>query len=142
MGMGNTLEGNEDITKLVDYLKSNITSEKYLVAVQSATGTASQIIINTGESVMTLGGFSGSDQILTLDEFKELVNKGEIRYVITGGQGRGGNNEIMSWVQENGVLVPESKWDNSKTSTTRNKTLNQGFGRGNSIELYDLKPGK
>lgn len=142
IGMGNTLEGNEDITKLVDYLKSNITSEKYLVAVQSATGTASQIIINTGESVMTLGGFSGSDQILTLDEFKELVNKGEIRYVITGGQGRGGNNEIMSWVQENGVLVPESKWDNSKTSTTGNKTLNQGFGRGNSIELYDLKPGK
>ncbi|WP_315111027.1 glycosyltransferase family 39 protein [Clostridium intestinale] len=142
MGMGNTLEGNEDITKLVDYLKSNITSEKYLVAVQSATGTASQIIINTGESVMTLGGFSGSDQILTLDEFKELVNKGEIRYVITGGQGRGGNNEIMSWAQENGVLVPESKWDNSKTSTTGNKTLNQGFGRGNSIELYDLKPGK
>ncbi len=142
IGMGNTLEGNEDITKLVDYLKSNITSEKYLVAVQSATGTASQIIINTGESVMTLGGFSGSDQILTLDEFKELVNKGEIRYVITGGQGRGGNNEIMSWVQENGVLVPESKWDNSKTSTTGNKTLNQGFGRGNSIELYDLKSGK
>lgn len=142
IGMGNTLEGNEDITKLVDYLKSNITSEKYLVAVQSATGTASQIIINTGESVMTLGGFSGSDQILTLDEFKELVNKGEIRYVITGGQGRGGNNEIMSWVQENGVLVPESKWDNSKTSTTGNKTLNQGFARGNSIELYDLKPGK
>ncbi|WP_286907578.1 glycosyltransferase family 39 protein [Clostridium sp. UBA1652] len=142
IGMGNTLEGNEDITKLVDYLKSNITSEKYLVAVQSATGTASQIIINTGESVITLGGFSGSDQILTLDEFKELVNKGEIRYVITGGQGRGGNNEIMSWVQENGVLVPGSKWDNSKTSTTGNKTLNQGFGRGNSIELYDLKPGK
>ncbi len=142
MGMGSTLEGNEDITKLVDYLKSNITSEKYLVAVQSATGTASQIIINTGESVMTLGGFSGSDQILTLDEFKELVNKGEIRYVIAGGQGRGGNNEIMSWVQENGVLVPESKWDNSKISTTGNKTLNQGFGRGNSIELYDLKPGK
>lgn len=142
MGMGNTLEGNEDITKLVDYLKSNITSEKYLVAVQSATGTASQIITNTGESVMTLGGFSGSDQILTLDEFKELVNKGEIRYVIAGGQGRGGNNEIMSWVQENGVLVPESKWDNSKISTTGNKTLNQGFGRGNSIELYDLKPGK
>ncbi|WP_238907314.1 glycosyltransferase family 39 protein [Clostridium sp. YIM B02506] len=142
IGMGNTLEGNEDITKLVDYLKSNITSEKYLVAVQSATGTASQIIINTGESVITLGGFSGSDQILTLDEFKELVNKGEIRYVITGGQGRGGNNEIMSWVQENGVLVPGSKWDNTKTSTTGNKTLNQGFGRGNSIELYDLKPGK
>jgi 4-amino-4-deoxy-L-arabinose transferase-like glycosyltransferase len=142
MGIGNTLEGNEDITKLVDYLKSNITSEKYLVAVQSATGTASQIIINTGESVMTLGGFSGSDQILTLDEFKELVDKGEIRYAITGSQGRGGNNEIMSWVQENGVLVQESKWNSSKTSTTGNKTSQQGFSSGSSIELYDLRSSK
>ena len=144
-GVGTISGENSNTAKLVEYLKKNKTNEKYLVAVQSATGTASEIIISTGESVMTLGGFSGSDQILTLDEFKELVNKGEIRYVITGGQGRGGNNEIMSWVKENGSLVSESEWSGSKTSSiTKNATLQSkvGFERENNIELYDLKSTK
>ncbi|WP_238883481.1 glycosyltransferase family 39 protein [Clostridium sp. YIM B02551] len=148
-GMGGNFGSNpgsdSSTQKLVDYLKANTTTEKYLVAVQSSNGTATSIIIQTGGSVMTLGGFSGSDKILTLDEFKNLVNEGQIRYVLTGGQGGGGNNEIMNWVKENGTLVPQSEWSNSQSQNSETSTSNTDDGNaknsrnGMSNELYDLK---
>lgn len=147
---------NSSNTKLVEFLKSHKTNEKYLLVVSSA-GSAQDIIVNTGESVMALGGFSGSDKILTLDQFKELVKKGEIRYVLTGGMGgRGSDEDIMSWVQKNGTIVPESEWkdsSNNATSNSQTKSSNEGSnqnsnlgrqnfggpGGGNSGQLYDLK---
>ncbi|MDD7796164.1 glycosyltransferase family 39 protein [Clostridium sp. 'White wine YQ'] len=148
-GMGGSFgssSGTDSSTqKLVNYLKANTTTEKYLVAVQSSNGTAASIIIQTGGSVMTLGGFSGSDKILTLDEFKNLVSEGQIRYVLTGGQGGGGNNEIMNWVKENGTLVPQSEWSNSQSQNSETGTSNTDDGNvknsrnGMSNELYDLK---
>lgn len=140
-------------TKLVEFLKSHKTNEKYLLVVSSA-GSAQDIIVNTGESVMALGGFSGSDKILTLDQFKELVKKGEVRYVMTGGMGgRDSGDDIMSWVQKNGTLVPESEWKDSNTLNSQTKISNEGTsknsssvrqnfggpGGGNSGQLYDLK---
>lgn len=121
---------NQSSTKLIQFLQAHKSNEKYLVAVSSAMNNASEIIIKTGESVMTLGGFSGSDKILTLDEFKKLVSLGEIRYVIVSGQGGAGNNEIMNWVKENGKAVSESEWNDSQRDN--------GFNRRNSIELYEL----
>lgn len=146
---------NNNNTKLIEFLKSHKTNEKYLLVVSSA-GSAQDIIVNTGESVMALGGFSGSDKILTLDQFKELVKKGEVRYVLTGGMGeRDSDEDIMSWVQKNGTIVPESEWkdsSNGATSNSQTKSLNeetdknpnlgrQNFGGpgGNSGQLYDLK---
>ncbi|MBC2579451.1 glycosyltransferase family 39 protein [Clostridium sp. DJ247] len=151
---------NSSNTKLIEFLKSHKTNEKYLLVV-SGSGSAEDIIINTGESVMALGGFSGSDKILTLDQFKELVNKGEIRYVLSGGMGgRDSGNDIMSWVQKNGTVVPESQWKDSNTSNnqlensednkkdvinSQNQNSNSGrqsfggFDGRNSGQLYDLK---
>ncbi|WML34807.1 glycosyltransferase family 39 protein [Clostridium sp. OS1-26] len=133
---------NNNNTKLIEFLKSHKTNEKYLLVVSSA-GSAQDIIVNTGESVMALGGFSGSDKILTLDQFKELVKKGEVRYVLTGGMGgRGSDEDIMSWVQKNGTIVPESEWKDSNEGTNKDSNLvRQNFGGpgGNSGQLYDLK---
>jgi 4-amino-4-deoxy-L-arabinose transferase-like glycosyltransferase len=78
-----------DNTKLIKFLETNNTNEKYILAVSTSMGTASDIIIKTGKSVMSLGGFMGSDKILTLNQFKSLVAKGEIRYVMLG-EGMGG----------------------------------------------------
>jgi len=103
----------------------------------SSSQSADSIIIKTGEPVMALGGFSGSDNILTLAQFKELVKKGEVRYVMTGGMDRGSNSEIMNWVRENGKLVPTSEW--SGTSTTQSDNGFGGFGGRDFGELYDLK---
>lgn len=85
--------GNGNFSSGVDYglivfLEANRGAAKWLVAMPSAM-TAGQLIIETGEPVMALGGFSGSDQILTTDSFDALVRKGDLRYVYLGG-GPGG----------------------------------------------------
>jgi len=124
-----TSSSNSSNSKLIEFLQKNKTTEKYILVTSSTSGYASDIIIKTGEAVMTWG-FFGTDNAITLDQFKELVNKGKVRYVMVGGQG--GNNEIMNWVKTNGKVVSESEWKNSSSNS-------QGFGGGNSEQLYDLK---
>ncbi|KGO13081.1 dolichyl-phosphate-mannose-protein mannosyltransferase [Clostridium botulinum] len=148
--MGDPNSGN---TKLIEFLKSHKTNEKYLLVTSSTNGYASDIIINTGESVMALGGFFGTDKVITLDEFKELVNNGEVRYVMVGGMGGNSSSDIMNWVKENGKVVSESEWKNSnevnsegvnkgnnnkENSNSNTKQFGQE-GKGNSEQLYDLK---
>lgn len=138
-------------SKLIKFLEANRTNEKYLVEVPSAMNYGSDLILKTGEPILTLGGFSGSDPILTVNQFAQLVSNGEIRYAMvnsgTGrGMGYGGNNSnssIMSWIKENGKLVPDSEWKDS-SSASKKQSSNNGFGGDsgeiNSVELYDLYP--
>lgn len=135
--------GNSD-SKLIEFLQKNKTStQKYLLVVATSSDGA-DIIIKTGEPVMSLGGFMGNNKAITLDEFKEMAKKGEIRYVKAGGRGGSSNNEIMNWVQQNGKLVSISGDNNStvsssENSSSTNKQNHDGFGGGNSDQLYDLK---
>lgn len=146
--------GNTNNSKLIKFLENNKTNEKYLVVVPSANSYGSDLILKTGQPVMALGGFSGSDPILTVDKFKKLVNDGAVRYALVsagngrgfmgfGGSGSNSNNDIDNWIKKNGKVVPDSKWNNS--STSRSKAKNQktngfaGFGgENNSMKLYDL----
>ncbi|APQ72474.1 putative membrane protein [Clostridium botulinum] len=146
---------NSGNTKLIEFLKSHKTNEKYILVTSSTNGYASDIIINTGESVMALGGFFGTDKVITLDEFKKLVNNGEVRYVMVGGMGGNSSSDIMNWVKENGKVVSESEWKNSnevnsegvnkdnnnkENSNSNSNTKQFGpEGKGNSEQLYDLK---
>nr|WP_234122094.1 glycosyltransferase family 39 protein [Clostridium hydrogenum] len=133
-GMGQ--ENTQSNSKLVTFLKNNITTEKYALVVSSSQ-SADSLILNDNLSVMTLGGFSGSDNTITLAKFKEMIKNGEIRYVLTGGMGGGSsNNSILQWVQKNGKAVASSEWSNS--SSTSNSKSN-GFGGQRNEQLYDLK---
>lgn len=134
-------------SKLIQFLESNKENAKYLVAVPSAMTYASDLILETGEPVMTLGGFSGSDKIITLDAFKQLVKAGALRYAIVNGGGRMGgnfmgsnsNNDIMNWIKSNGKLVPTNEWTDTSASNGQNNNQRfSGFGGGNSEQLYDL----
>ncbi|NLU07611.1 MAG: glycosyltransferase family 39 protein [Clostridiales bacterium] len=131
-GMKNRFGSSNDSKKLISFLDSHIKNEKYDLVV-SSSNAAAEMIIKSGRSIMPLGGFTGSDKILSLSQFKELVKKGEVRYVLTGGMGRN-SQDIMSWVQKNGKLVPENQW---KNTTSVGKTVNPG--EMNSQSLYDLK---
>ena len=94
---------------------------------------ASDLILKTNEPVMTIGGFSGSDKIITLDQFKQLVAEGALRYAVVSGEGHMGggstesnsNNDIMNWIKANGKPVSDSEWKDSTTSDTQNN--NQRF---------------
>jgi 4-amino-4-deoxy-L-arabinose transferase-like glycosyltransferase len=91
---------------LLSFLEENTQGMKYLMAVPSSMQGADYVLAS-GRPVLYLGGFNGQDAVLTLAQFQALVSDGELRYVYTGEDGRGGpggasgNNEITGWVQSN-----------------------------------------
>lgn len=141
MQMKGSIPGSSN-SGMIDFLLKNKTAaQKYLLVVSSANDAA-DIIVNTGEPVMAMGGFLGSDKSITLNQFIELVNKGEVRYVMSGGMrgGNGGGNsvsEIMNWVQQKGKAIDSSEYSSSSSDQNQNF---DGFGGRDSGQLYDLKP--
>ncbi|MFD0656160.1 mannosyltransferase YkcB-related protein [Thermocatellispora tengchongensis] len=65
----------------------------------------------SGEPVMAVGGFNGTDPAPTLERFQRYVAAGEIHYFLGGGMGmgrggavEGGSDEaarIAEWVRQN-----------------------------------------
>lgn len=133
-------------SKLIAFLNANRTTEKYLVAIPSAS-YASDIILESGEPVMTIGGFSGSDKIITLDQFKQLVSAGKLRYALINSDtsrktdtkavllNRKSDNDIVSWIKANGKLVSSNKWQTSKSS---HNMKSKGNNTSMPAKLYDL----
>src|SRR5262249_9171595 len=74
--------------KLVEFLRVNRRDERFLVAAASSR-TVAPIIIHTGESAIALGGFMGADAVVSREEFAQLVEEGQLRFVLDGG-GPGG----------------------------------------------------
>lgn len=63
--------------------------------------------LQTGASIMAIGGFTGSDDSPTLAQFQQYVADGEVRYFIDGGRGgppgfgrNGAAQQIAAWVKE------------------------------------------
>lgn len=103
---GATLSGD-----VLSYLEANQGSAKWLLAVSDST-TAGQIEISTGRPVMSIGGFTGSDNALTLAQLKAYVGSGELRFVQVGGGmaggpggGNGASSGVSSWVQSTCTAV-------------------------------------
>jgi 4-amino-4-deoxy-L-arabinose transferase-like glycosyltransferase len=111
--------GNGEVDRLVGFLQAQRRGERFLLATATAM-QASPIIIQTGEAVMAIGGWGGSDPILTVDQFTRLVVEGQVRYVLLpeldGGPWRGGrltgsrNAELIRWVREHGKPVDPALW--------------------------------
>ncbi|WP_368488729.1 glycosyltransferase family 39 protein [Clostridium sp. BJN0013] len=135
---GRGSEGSNN-KKLIKFLESNITDEKYILVVSSAT-SAQDIILQTGKGIMALGGFTGSDKILTLDKFKAMVKNGEVRYVLTGGMGRGSMDDIMNWVEKNGKIVSENQWKDSTESGNKEDVNSKidNYSKNAGINYYDM----
>jgi 4-amino-4-deoxy-L-arabinose transferase-like glycosyltransferase len=116
-------------TALVDYLEANRGDATYLVAAFGSQSSSS-IIIASGQPVVTIGGFNGSDPAPTLAQFEQLVSSGQLRYVLIGGGGGGGGGgfggpggngttgDISSWVTQHGTAVPASAYGGSGSGGT------------------------
>jgi len=76
-------------TALIRYFEGRQGTAKYLVTT-AISMNAESIIIATGKPVMALGGFSGSDQILTTQQLAALVKAGTVRYFLFRSGGFGG----------------------------------------------------
>ncbi|UUZ79755.1 glycosyltransferase family 39 protein [Paenibacillus sp. P26] len=139
-GFGGGGMGQEDYNaKLLQYVTDHNTGEKYLFATTRAT-TAAPYIIESGKPVMAMGGFSGSDPILTLDKVKELVKNKEVKFFLisSGGGPDGGSSEITSWIKENGTEVPSSEWQSS-TPKANGQGAGMRMGMGGTTTLYEIK---
>ncbi|MEV4226173.1 glycosyltransferase family 39 protein [Streptomyces bobili] len=111
-------------TELLSYLKKNQDGAKWLLAVSSSQ-SAAQLILSSGEPVISMWGWSGSDNAMTPARLKELVKKGELHYIQLGGGmggGMGGGStattEVTEWVQKNGTAVKESDYSTSSSTTS------------------------
>ena len=107
---GSNNESSQADSQLVQYLVEHQNGATWLVAVASANESAA-IQLTSGQPVMAVGGFNGSDTPLTLDQFKPLVKAGKVKYYAISSHGRGGggpggsNNEITAWVKQTGTVV-------------------------------------
>ena len=107
---GSNNETSQADSQLVQYLLRHQHGATWLVAVASANESAA-IQLTSGQPVMAVGGFNGSDTPLTLEQFKQLVKEGKVNYYAIsshgcgGGGPGGGNNEITTWVKQTGTVV-------------------------------------
>ena len=123
---------------LIEHLLANYNGETFLVAGSRANDVA-PIILSTGKAAMAIGGFSGSDPILTADEFAQYVAEGKVRFVLGGGNDRpgnrpnGGGNDVLTWVQNSCSPVTGLNLNSG------NPQMQQGPGNNGGTVLYDCK---
>ena len=121
-------------TALIQYLEAHKGSAKYLVAVASSN-EADAIILATNQPVMALGGFSGSDPILTTAQLAALVKSGAVKFFLINGSGGGspggsGQSALITWIQQHSTVVSSSQWQSSSSSGSG--------GFGGSEQLYEI----
>ena len=84
------------------------------IAVASQNGSASTLITNGATDVAAIGGFSGRESQVTIAWLADAVQSGQIRWVVTTGDGFGGGlatddrigaTEVMAAVQQVGKAV-------------------------------------
>ncbi|MGW5663735.1 ArnT family glycosyltransferase [Streptomyces sp. NPDC003758] len=73
-------------SELIAYLKKHRDGAEWLLAVSNSQGAA-QIELSSNVPVISMWGFTGTDQAMTVAKLKELVKKGELHYIQLGGDG-------------------------------------------------------
>ncbi|HEU5267209.1 MAG TPA: glycosyltransferase family 39 protein [Jatrophihabitans sp.] len=73
-------------TALTTALQSNAADYTW-VAATTSDNYAATLELATGESVMSLGGYNGTDNAITLAQFKQLVAAGKVHYYVADQQG-------------------------------------------------------
>lgn len=117
-----TMTSNEKM--ITEYLLANTDSDSYLLATLNARGAA-PYILETGRPVLTLGGFTGSDQVIDAAGLAQMVSDGELRFVLFSNQIPRSHPEIAIWMQQTciPVDVPGLKIQPSQPPFSRNAGL-------------------
>ncbi|MFF4402221.1 ArnT family glycosyltransferase [Streptomyces sp. NPDC001480] len=149
-GPGGGGMGGGASSELIAYLKKHQDGAKWLLAVSNSQ-SAAQIELSTRQPVISMWGFTGSDNAMTVAKLEELVKKGELHYVQVGGGGMGGgpgggNNSlssaVTSWVQKHGTAVKESAYGKGSSSTGSSKSSGSAnsSSSSNTSTVYRLDP--
>jgi hypothetical protein len=101
-GFGGGLGGDTQVSSALEkLLEQNASSYKWVAATEGSE-EAAPLELATGDAVMAIGGFNGTDPWPTLAVFEELVAKHEVHYYVGQGSesfgGGQGSSTIASWV--------------------------------------------
>ncbi|MDQ0582031.1 glycosyltransferase family 39 protein [Streptomyces rishiriensis] len=106
-GVGGLLNGASVTDEAKKLLEADSGEYTWAAAAIGAQNAASYQLA-TGDAVMAIGGFNGTDPSPTLAQFKQYVTDGRIHYFISGGSGGGmsggsdgTSSQITSWVTAN-----------------------------------------
>ncbi|SMF64830.1 glycosyltransferase family 39 protein [Streptomyces sp. Amel2xC10] len=108
-GAGGLLNG-ADVSAEAQKLLTTGADDYTWAAAAIGSQNAASYQLSTGEPVMAIGGFNGTDPSPTLAQFKEYVAEGKVHYFISSGTGGGmgggmggdgTSSQISTWVQEN-----------------------------------------
>ncbi len=108
---GGLLNGSKPSAQMLSLLKADAQDFTW-VAAAVGSNTASGYQLESGYSVMPIGGFNGTDPSPTLAQFQKLVEQKKIHYFIGGGGFGGGgfgggsdssrpSSQITTWVEQN-----------------------------------------
>ncbi|MGW0334126.1 ArnT family glycosyltransferase [Streptomyces sp. NPDC003011] len=106
-GVGGLLNGATVTAEARKLLEADADRYTWAAAAIGAQNAASYQLA-TGDAVMAIGGFNGTDPSPTLAQFKKYVADGDIHYFISSGSGSGGGTggsgdgtsaQITSWVE-------------------------------------------
>ncbi|MGW1808521.1 glycosyltransferase family 39 protein [Streptomyces sp. NPDC002078] len=106
-GAGGLLNG-ANVSSAAKQLLEKDAAKYTWVAASIGSQNAAGYQLATGDPVMAIGGFNGTDPSPTLAQFKKYVEEGKIHYFIAGGGMGGGmggssgtSSRITSWVESN-----------------------------------------
>ncbi|MEU5307723.1 glycosyltransferase family 39 protein [Streptomyces sp. NPDC021562] len=106
-GAGGLLNGATVSSRAKKLLEQDASQYTWVAAAVGAQNAASYQL-STGDAVMAIGGFNGTDPSPTLAQFKKYVADGRIHYFISsgtgggmGGSSTGTSAQITSWVEKN-----------------------------------------
>ena len=101
-GAGGGLGGDTTVSSALTRLLEQDAARYTWVAATEGSESAAPLELATGDAVMAIGGFNGTDPWPTLAVFKELVAKHEIHYYVGQGSqsfgGGHGSSAIAAWV--------------------------------------------
>ncbi len=127
----NRLNSETADPKLIHYLETQKGNTRFLVATLNAT-TAEPLILTTGKPVMAIGGFLGTDPILTVQQLQTLIKNNTVRFfylqgvpnlsnlppqvqemIKNGGFGNSGRQNITLWVGSHCSVVSSTLWSSN-----------------------------
>lgn len=92
--------------QLLDYLQQNTRDVEYLMAVPSAND-GSRYILASGRPVLLMGGFGGSDPVVSTADLAQMVAGRRLRFVWDTGSLRASKPDIHRWLHANCRVVEE-----------------------------------
>ncbi len=120
-----------DAGSLLEYLRSHKGAAGYLVA-SADSDFARYAILRSNDPVISLGGFTGNDPVLSPRRLAGLVNDGAVRFVLLDRKTHR-SNTTASWITRHCEPVPKAVWQPPRPSPRR-------VAKGIVNPLYDCGP--